>query len=227
MILNRRCRPHHCNTSCYSNQYQSLPQTRLIRQECPGQSKLPRVLSVIWYPSFVWRARSIRTITSGAMIQLMTRLNAIWIQRPRLFKTRCNVSYLTLQRIGYIMTSRPTAIHHQHSKDERTRDNLPRGTETPTNFPFCKAGPTLETKLPNKMPIAMAKRIHIAKSRSSSPRALKAEVCFGSCSVFFSSPADCSISPGLVSPVLMDILSSLSAVIEASDFSSLPYEERQ
>jgi hypothetical protein len=65
-----------------------------------------------------------------------------------------------LHRIGYIMTSNPTAM----------------GIETPTNFPFCKAGPVLGTKLPNIIPMAIAKKIHRARKRSNQPRLLKAEV---------------------------------------------------
>lgn len=48
--------------------------------------------------------------------------------------------------------------------------HVPIGTETPTNWPFCKAGPVFGTKLPRMIPIAMARKIHIAKKRSRRPR---------------------------------------------------------
>jgi hypothetical protein len=51
------------------------------------------------------------TMKRGAMIQLMTRLKAIWIQRAFSRNDRCKVSYLTLHKIGYIMTSRPIAYN--------------------------------------------------------------------------------------------------------------------
>ena len=52
----------------------------------------------------------------------------------------------------------------------------PIGTDTPTNFPFCKAGPVEGTKLLRRMPISIAKKIHAARKRSSQPRPLKADV---------------------------------------------------
>ena len=52
---------------------------------------------------------------------------------------------------------------------------LPIGIETPTNSPFCKAGPMLSTKLPSRMPTIMASRIQRASSRSSQPKLLKAD----------------------------------------------------
>lgn len=45
----------------------------------------------------------------GATIQLTTTLNPTWIQRFFSRNEWCNVSKRTLQRIGYIMTSKPTA----------------------------------------------------------------------------------------------------------------------
>jgi hypothetical protein len=45
----------------------------------------------------------------GAMIQLAKILKAIWTQIALVLKIWCSDSYRTLQRIGYIMTSRPTA----------------------------------------------------------------------------------------------------------------------
>jgi len=46
------------------------------------------------------------------------------------------------------------------------------GMLTPTNSPFCSAGPTESTVLPSTMPIAMASTIHITRKRSrkESPR---------------------------------------------------------
>ena len=49
------------------------------------------------------------------------------------------------------------------------------GTETPTNFPFCSAGPVLGTKLPKIIPMAIERNIHNAKYRSSHPRPLNME----------------------------------------------------
>jgi len=45
----------------------------------------------------------------GATIQLTRMLKRIWIQIARSRKTWWSDSYWTLQRMGYIMTSRPTA----------------------------------------------------------------------------------------------------------------------
>ena len=49
------------------------------------------------------------------------------------------------------------------------------GMETPTNFPFWRAGPVLGTKLPRRMPITMARKIQRARKRSRRPREEKAE----------------------------------------------------
>ena len=49
------------------------------------------------------------------------------------------------------------------------------GIETPTNFPFWRAGPVLGTKLPRRMPITMARKIQRARKRSRRPREEKAE----------------------------------------------------
>ena len=49
------------------------------------------------------------TITRGAMIQLTTMLNVIWIHNVFAWNEWCNVSKRILQRIGYIMISRPIA----------------------------------------------------------------------------------------------------------------------
>lgn len=52
------------------------------------------------------------------------------------------------------------------------------GTDTPTNLPFCRAGPVSGTKLPRRTPMTMANKIQTAKKRSSQPSDLKAEVLF-------------------------------------------------
>lgn len=49
------------------------------------------------------------------------------------------------------------------------------GIETPTNFPFWRAGPVFCTKFPRMIPITMAKKIHSARKRSRRPRLLNAE----------------------------------------------------
>lgn len=72
------------------------------------------------------------------------------------------------------MTRRPTA-RNTYSVSENYKIIagflcVPMGTETPTNFPLCRAGPVLGTKLPRMIPIAMARKIHIAKNRSRIPR---------------------------------------------------------
>jgi hypothetical protein len=48
-------------------------------------------------------------IKNGAMSQLTKTLKATWIQSCFERKVRCSVSYLTLHKIGYIMTSKPIA----------------------------------------------------------------------------------------------------------------------
>ena len=55
----------------------------------------------------------------------------------------------------------------------------PIGAETPTNLPFCNAGPVLGTKSPRTMPIAIANRIQRAKNLSSKPEFLNAETFVG------------------------------------------------
>lgn len=123
-----------------------------------------------------------RTITSGAMIQFTITLNRICTQISLFLNTLCSVSNLTLQRIGYIITNNPTAIqislsfHQFPSQQDSNIHNIPIGTETPTNLPFCKEGPVFGAKFPNMMPTAMARKIHIARKRSSHPKLLKMEV---------------------------------------------------
>lgn len=50
------------------------------------------------------------TIKNGATIQLSKILKPIWIQSCFDWKAWCRVSYLTLHKIGYIITSKPIAI---------------------------------------------------------------------------------------------------------------------
>lgn len=59
-------------------------------------------------------------------------------------------------------------------------DDIPIGTDTPTNLPLCRAGPVEGTKFPRMMPSAIASRIQRARKRSSQPSALKAEMVSGS-----------------------------------------------
>lgn len=60
----------------------------------------------------------------------------------------------------------------------------PIGTETPTNFPFCRASVVFGTKFPRMIPMAMARNIQIARKRSRKPMFLKAVPC---CTAFSSS----------------------------------------
>lgn len=50
------------------------------------------------------------TIRNGATSQFMTMLKPIWIHRVRWPNARWSVSNFTLQRIGYIITSKPMAV---------------------------------------------------------------------------------------------------------------------
>jgi hypothetical protein len=67
----------------------------------------------------------------------------------------------------------------------------PIGIDTPTNVPFCNAGPTLSTKLPSMIPMAMARKIQTARKRSRRPRLLKAD-SFGAWRLFSESAVGCS-----------------------------------
>lgn len=51
-------------------------------------------------------------MSSGAMIQFIMREKPIWIHICLVLNAWCSVSYLTLQRMGYIITNNPTAISH-------------------------------------------------------------------------------------------------------------------
>lgn len=112
------------------------------------------------------------------MIQLTNILKAICFQISRVRNTWCKLSYRTLHKIGYIMTRRPTAVVELVSKislRSLSANHSPIGIDTPTNFPFCSAGPVLGTKFPNKIPTTIARNIHTARKRSSKPRFLKAD----------------------------------------------------
>ena len=50
---------------------------------------------------------------------------------------------------------------------------LPMGKLTPTNWPFWRAGAVEGTKWPIRMPIAMARMIHITRMRSRKERAFR------------------------------------------------------
>ena len=105
------------------------------------------------------------------------------------FKARCRVSYLTLHKMGYIMTSSPIAVPCQICSTEGLcrlcRQDSPIGTDTPTKCPFCNAGAVCSTKFPSSMPMAMANIIHTARNRSSQPSPLNADTLSGTiaCSI--------------------------------------------
>jgi len=65
-----------------------------------------------------------RTMTSGATTQFTTTLNKICTQISLFPSTLCKLSYFTLQRIGYIITSNPTAIRSQHQLPSKSRNIL-------------------------------------------------------------------------------------------------------
>lgn len=50
---------------------------------------------------------------------------------------------------------------------------VPMGRLTPTNWPFCNAGPVEGTRFPKMMPMAMASMIHITRNRSRNDRPLR------------------------------------------------------
>lgn len=56
--------------------------------------------------------------------------------------------------------------------DRQNGLNVPIGTLTPTNVPFCSAGPTEGTVFPRTMPTAMAMTIHSTRNRSRNERPL-------------------------------------------------------
>lgn len=99
-------RTHHRNTAGQPYEDKAFPEARFIGQESPSQGKL-RVGSVL----FLNRGRQLATHTmkKGAISQFTTMLKATCNQSCFDLNTRCSVSYSTLHRIGYIMTSRPMA----------------------------------------------------------------------------------------------------------------------
>lgn len=112
------------------------------------------------------------------MIQLATTLNPIWIQRAFCRNDRCRVSYRTLHRMGYIITSKPTATHYEHvvKHHNMQTEDPPIGIETPTNFPRCNDLSISGTKFPSIIPIPMARKIQRARNRSRIASCWKAEV---------------------------------------------------
>jgi len=124
-------------------------------------------------------------------------LNPICTQIFRSRKARWRVSYRTLHKIGYIITSNPMAQTEIISSESSQRIGpccSPMGTDTPTNFPFCKAGPVFGTKFPKIMPMAIANKIQSAKNRSSRPKLLKADIFAASSSSPLFIGACCSTS---------------------------------
>ena len=59
------------------------------------------------------RQHCTHTMKKGAMIQLTPILNPTWIQSDFCRNDRCRVSYRTLHKIGYIITSNPTASNNK------------------------------------------------------------------------------------------------------------------
>lgn len=55
------------------------------------------------------KAHASASMRKGAMIQFMMMLKVSWTKMSRLLKILCSASNRTLQRMGYIMTSSPTA----------------------------------------------------------------------------------------------------------------------
>src|SRR5438045_3738083 len=67
----------------------------------------------------------------------------------------------------------------EETKGKERKGDIPMGTLTPTNCPFCNVGPVLGTNAPSKMPIAMARTIHMTRKRSKklSPRRGGTSLC--------------------------------------------------
>lgn len=73
------------------------------------------------------------------------------------------------------MTSKPIAVQFTVSiqgDDWLSGYHIPIGTLTPTNSPFCNAGPTPSTVLPMAIPIPMARMIQTTRKRSRNDKAL-------------------------------------------------------
>ena len=99
------------------------------------------------------------TIVNGATTQLISTLNPKCTHRLLYLNSLCSVSYWTLHRMGYIITSSPTAI----------------GIETLMNSPRWRAFEKPGTKYPRMMPRAMARKTQITKKRSRKERDWKVE----------------------------------------------------
>lgn len=97
--------------------------------------------------------------------------------------------------------NKPMFLSGGEDSSDRTADQnhhqvyLPIGIETPTNFPFCNAGPVLGTKFPKIIPIAIARKIQTARKRSRIPNFLNAETCRS----VFSSSGPCVPTDGWIS----------------------------
>ena len=110
-------------------------------------------------------------------------LKQICFHIARCERSSCKDSYRTLHKIGYIITSRPTAVQTLVSApldqnpelSSPMRWEIPIGTDTPTNLPRCSAGPAFGTKFPKMIPTTMAKNIHSARNRSRMPSPLNAD----------------------------------------------------
>jgi hypothetical protein len=98
---------YHGNTSGKSDENEAFSEPFFIGKKRPSKSKLIQRVSL--YREHEGRECCSITMKRGATIQLTTTLKPICFQMPRWPKTSCNVSYRTLQRMGYIMTSRPIA----------------------------------------------------------------------------------------------------------------------
>ena len=89
---------------------------------------------------------------------------------------------------GFVADFTQYRVHHNEQSDScgqilagesSRRKRLccsPIGTDTPTNFPFCKASPIFGTKFPKIIPMTIANKIQRASSRSSRPKLLNADV---------------------------------------------------
>jgi hypothetical protein len=98
--------------------------------------------------------RAQHTITSGAIIQFTTTLNKICTHISLFPNTLCKLSYLTLQRIGYIITSNPTAtknISIPPPLSLRKRGHTNRHTH-PHKLPLLQRRPRIRHKIPQNNP---------------------------------------------------------------------------
>lgn len=99
-------------TTCHGNappkthKDQPDPELGFIWKKGPSEAELAISCKRAIRVSFTWRDLTIR---NGAIIQFISTLNEICFQRSRCAKSMWSDSYRTLQRMGYIMTSSPTA----------------------------------------------------------------------------------------------------------------------